>query len=69
MIEQNQTLTTLQRFRRKYQRIDYYPHRDSIRIIERLLVIYPRCNTRQLLDLLIEAGGKALFPETKRNPR
>ena len=29
-------LTRLQRFRRGYARIDYYPHQDSVAAIERL---------------------------------
>ena len=28
--------TSLQKFRNKYSRIDYYPHRDSVVAIERL---------------------------------
>lgn len=58
--------TSLQKFRNKYSRIDYYPHRDSVVAIERLRAKFPACTTRQILDVLIEAGEKSLFPESKQ---
>ena len=59
-------VTPLQRFRGKYSRIDYYPHNDTVEIIDRLRVKYPKVSVRQLLDLAVEKGAKALFPEMKR---
>ena len=57
-------LTRLQRFRRGYARIDYYPHQDSVAAIERLRAQYPGASVRQLIDLLIERGA-ASFQETR----
>ena len=58
--------SSLQRFRHKYSHIDYYPHRDSVVAIERLRAKCPKYTTRQILDVLIEAGEKSLFPEIKQ---
>jgi hypothetical protein len=63
MTDAAKPLTRLQRFRRGYSRIDYYPHRDSVAAIERLRAQYPGASVRQLIDLLIERGARS-FPET-----
>ena len=63
MTDAAKPLTRLQRFRRGYARIDYYPHQDSVAVIQRMRSQYPSASVRQLIDLLIEKGAAAL-PET-----
>ena len=53
--------TTMQRFRKKYPRIDYYPDWEVLEAIERLRKVNPGKSTRALLDFLVAAGIKATF--------
>ena len=62
MTEQTQTETTIQRFRKKYPRIDYYPDWAVLEAIEKLRKTNPGKSTRVLLDYLVTAGVKATFP-------
>ena len=64
MTDAAKPLTRLQRFRRGYARINYYPHQDSVAAIEHLRSQYPSASVRQLIDLLIEKGA-ASFQETR----
>jgi hypothetical protein len=66
MTDSDRPLTRLQRFRRGYSRIDYYPHQESLATIERVRAIYPGASVRQIIDLLIERGAVS-FPETVKN--
>lgn len=61
MTEQTKTETTMQRFRKKYPRIDYYPDWSVLEAIERLRANNPGKSTRALLDFLVAAGIKATF--------
>ena len=62
MAEQTKPETTIQRFRKKYPRIDYYPDWDVLEAVERLRKVNPGKSKRELLDYLVTAGVKATFP-------
>ena len=62
MAEQTKPDTTMQRFRKKYPRIDYYPDWAVLEAIEKLRKTNPGKSTRVLLDYLVTAGVKATFP-------
>ena len=59
--------TPLQKFRRQNPRFDYYAMRGAAAAIERLHQRYPDASKRQVIDMLVEEGVNAFFPESNRN--
>ena len=64
MIDQAKPPTALQKFRKTYVRIDYFPGDPARLALERMRRANPGRSTRELLDFLVLAGAKAQFPET-----
>ena len=62
MTEQTQPESAIQRFRKKFPRIDYYPDWASLEALEKLRKTNPGKSTRVLLDYLVTEGVKATFP-------
>lgn len=58
--------THLQKFRRHNPRFDYYAMPDAAAAIERLRQLHPDASKRQVIDMLVEEGAKAFFPESRR---
>ena len=56
--------TPLQKFRRTYPRVDYFPDVEAHKAIKRMRLAHPGKSTRDLIDALVCAGGKTYFPET-----
>ena len=59
--------THLQKFRRHNPRFDYYAMPDAAAAIERLRQLHPDASKRQVIDMLVEEGVKAFFPESTRD--
>jgi hypothetical protein len=59
--------TPLKKFRRQNPRFDYYAMPGAAAAIERLHQRYPDASKRQVIDMLVEEGVKAFFPESKRD--
>lgn len=59
--------THLQKFRRQNPRFDYYAMPDAAAAIERLRQLHPDASKRQAIDMLVEEGVKAFFPESRRD--
>ena len=55
--------TPLQKFRRTYPRVDYFPDVEAHKAIERMRLAYPGKSTRELIDALVCTGAKTHFPE------
>ena len=64
MSAQTKPESAIQKFRRTYPRIDYFPDVEAHRAIERLRKAKPGKSTRELVDALVCAGVKKYFPET-----
>ena len=64
MNDQSKPLSSLQKFRKENRRVDFYPTRDSLAALERLRQRRPHESTRLLLDRLVIAGAKSIFPES-----
>ena len=56
-------VSAVRKFRSENPRIDWYPTPQSVAAIERLRRANPGVSTRELIDALVVAGGKAFFPE------
>lgn len=52
----------LQKFRQTYPRVDWYPDVESHKAIQRCRQANPGKSTRVIIDMLVTAGAKALFP-------
>ena len=59
--------THLQKFRRQNPRFDYYAMPGAAAAIERLHQRYPDASKRQVIDMLVEEGVNAFFPESNQN--
>jgi tRNA(Ile)-lysidine synthase TilS/MesJ len=59
--------TPLQKFRRQNPRFDYYAMPGAAAAIERLHQRYPDASKRQVIDMLVEEGVNAFFPESNQN--
>jgi hypothetical protein len=57
----------LQKFRRTYPRLDYFPDKPAYAAIERMRQAHPGRSIRLLIDTLVIAGGKVRFPESAKN--
>ena len=55
--------TALQKFRRTYPRVDYFPDVLAHAASEKMRQAHPGKSTREAIDALVCAGAKALFPE------
>lgn len=58
--------TPLQKFRRQNPRFDYYAMPGAAAAIERLHQRYPGASKRQVIDMLVEEGVNAFFPESNQ---
>ena len=58
--------TPLQKLRRTYPRVDYFPDVEAHKVIQQMRLAKPGKSTRALIDALVCAGGKTYFPETGR---
>jgi hypothetical protein len=47
-------------------RVDYLPTPEAWAVVQRVRLHFPKATIRQVLDLLVETGGKA-FPVTPAN--
>ena len=56
----------LQKFRSRHKRYDFYPNPTVRQSIEGLRRDYPTLSTSDVINDLIEAGLKALFPVSKQ---
>ena len=68
MTDQTKPESALQKFRRTYPRVDYFPDVPAARALERIREARPGRSTRELIDALVCAGAKALFPEMPPPP-
>jgi hypothetical protein len=59
--------TPLQKFRRQNPRFDYYAMPGAAAAIKRLRQRYPDASKRQVIDMLVEEGVNAFFPESNQN--
>ena len=64
MIDQAKPPTALQKFRRTYPRVDYFPDVPAAQAIEKMRQAHPGRSTREVIDALVIAGAKALYPES-----
>jgi hypothetical protein len=56
--------SAIQKFRRTYPRMDYFPDVEAHKVIQQMRLFRPGRSTRELIDALVCAGGKTYFPET-----
>ena len=56
--------TALQKFRKTYPRVDYFPDVTAHAAIAKMRQVQPGKSTREVIDALVIAGAKALFPES-----
>ena len=64
MTETTTPETSIQKFRRTYPRVDYFPDVEAHKVIQRMRLAKPGKSTRELIDALVCAGGKTYFSET-----
>lgn len=67
MTEQAKPKSAMQKFRQANRRFEYFPTAAAISAIERLRRVHPDAPARFIIDELIAAGAKALFPEMVGN--
>lgn len=67
VLKKSKPETHLQKFRRHNPRFDYYAMPDAAAAIERLRQLHPDASKRQAIDMLVEEGVKAFFPESTRD--
>jgi hypothetical protein len=63
MTNKIQPVSALQKFRKTYPRVDYFPDTAAYKVIQQMQRTYPGKSNRELIDALVCAGGKAYFPE------
>ena len=63
MNDQSKQQSALQKFRNTYPRVDYFPDTLAYQAITKMRLALPGKSTREVIDALVIAGAKALFPE------
>lgn len=65
MTEHAKPQSAVQKFRKTYPRVDYFPDTLAHQAIARMRQAQPGKSTREVIDALVIAGAKALFPESQ----